>query len=100
MTGVIAEGKKALIIRVSVTNTTDVKQHFLPVNQVFIKGSGDTIYQMTPVAGVPDPIVAGEVASGATLEGDISFMVNETDTQLQLYIDTRWNGVTPTVVRL
>lgn len=100
MSGNVIDTQKGLIIHVSITNNTDVEQYFLPVNQVFIKGSDDSIYQMSPLAGVRNPITAGAVAPGETLEGDMSFAVNKEETDNWLYIDTRWNGMSPLVIKL
>lgn len=100
MTGQVTEGQKGLIVHVSITNNTDTEQYFLPVNHVFIKGSDDAIYQMSPLAGVRNPITAGAIAPGATLEGDMSFAVSKDEADNWLFIDTRWNGMSPLVIKL
>ncbi len=100
MTGNVIEGKKGLVVRLNITNNTSSEQHFLPAHHVFIKGTDDSLYQMAPVAGIAEPIVAGAVAPGETLTGDISFMINETETDSWLYIDPRWNDMSPVVIQL
>lgn len=93
-------GEKGLVIKLRVENKTSTTQPFLPVNQVFLKSRDGKLYQMRPVSGLSSPIVAGDLAPGATAEGELSFMVPETARGLWFYLDTRWEGTAPLVVAL
>lgn len=94
------DGKKAFIIRLQVTNDTDAKQIFIPTNHLFLKSRDGQIAQMQPMLGVKDAIYSGPIEPGASIEGEVSFIVDATSQDFWLYLDTRWNNSMPMLAPL
>lgn len=98
--GKVVDGEKGIVVRLKIKNNTTNVQPFIPVNQVFLKSAEGKLYQMKPIAGIKDPIMAGSIPANATITGDISFMVDDSAKDLWLYFDNRWDNSQPLISTL
>jgi|GEM_PF-4173343 len=89
-----------LVIRLTVKNKSDVPQAFLPVNDMFIKDNFGAIHQLEPVFGIPSPIMAGELAAGQSVTGDVSYVLENKNRDLRLFFDPRWDASPPIAIEL
>jgi|GEM_PF-3644053 len=86
-----------LIANISITNTTTKEQDIIPSIQFYVRTADGLYYQMHPSMFVTEPMQTGKVKPGATVKGQISFVVPKILTHPYLYLDLGWDGYTPTV---
>ena len=99
-TRALIDGQTALIVRLTVVNTSANAQPFLPVNDMFIKDNYGSIRQMKPVYGIDSPIVAGQLEPGESVTGDISFVLENSNANINLFFDPRWDASPPAVIEV
>jgi hypothetical protein len=90
------EGMKYLAIDISLRNKTDSENIFLPLFETYLRDSEGTRYELTVAPNVESG-VAGRIAAGDTVKGQVGFLVPETANNLRFYFEP-FSGVTDTVV--
>ena len=98
MSGQLIPGKKGIIVSITVVNQTDRPQSFIPIHQMFLHDELGHNYTMTPLGEVQHPIHAGKLQPNETRSGQVSFMVDNNSTGLNLLFDSRWNNGQPVSV--
>jgi hypothetical protein len=93
----IAQSETFLVFNVSIKNKTGVEQNFYPVTQMFVRDtrSGQTFY-MAPTT-LSNPLQAGSIKPGDTIEGQLSYAIPKTTPRPLLYIDLGWDDIVPVV---
>jgi|GEM_PF-6194434 len=100
MSGQLLEGKKGILVSLTVVNETDTPQPFIPVHQMILRDDLGNSYSLTPLGEVQKPIQAGTLKPGEKRSGELSFMVDDTPQPLHLIFDSEWSGGPPVSVPL
>ena len=95
MSGKLLEGKKGVLVDLTVVNETNTSQPFIPVHQMILRDDSGRTYNLAPLGEVRHPIGAGTLKAGEKRSGEISFMVDDTAKSLYLIFDNRWNNGPP-----
>lgn len=90
-------GSTMLTFNLTVTNTTALTQHFIPVNQLYIRSNEGDYAALHASMYVTKPIPATDLAAGKLVHGQVSFSVPKRVAHPLLYVDTGWNRTTPLV---
>jgi Domain of unknown function (DUF4352) len=96
----VASGHHLIAVTVHVTNTSKRDQYFWPVNQSFIRDARGSEYLMHPSVFLSKPYQAGVVTGGATVEGELTYDVEDDATGLRLFLDPAWDTGLPAVINL
>jgi len=100
MSGKLLEGKKGVLVDLTVVNETDTAQPFIPVHQMILRDDLGRTYTLAPLGEVKHPISAGNLKAGEKRSGELSFMIDDTAQSLHLIFDSRWNDGPPISVSL
>ncbi|MEO8105604.1 MAG: DUF4352 domain-containing protein [Candidatus Saccharibacteria bacterium] len=90
-------GSTMLTFNISVTNTTARTQHFIPVNQLYVRSNEGDYAALHASMYVTKPIPSTDLAPDKTVEGQVSFSIPKRVAHPLLYVDTGWNRTTPLV---
>jgi hypothetical protein len=91
------ENDVMLIVDVAVTNRTTKVQNLVPSSQLYIRTEDGLYITMHPSMYVRNQLPFGQVASGETVLGQVSFAIPKTLTRPLLYIDLGWDNHVPVV---
>jgi hypothetical protein len=100
MSGQLLEGKKGILVDLTVVNETNTTQPFIPVHQMILRDDLGRTYTLAPLGEVKQPISAGNLKVGEKRSGELSFMVDDTAQSLHLIFDSRWNDGPPVSISL
>lgn len=91
-TGIFAapEGKHYLILDFSVKNVSDKSINVMPASDTYVKAANGTLGYLTPYT-LENPLRAGELLPGETINGQLSYLVNKNTDEL-FYVDSIWSG--------
>ncbi|MBP7760187.1 DUF4352 domain-containing protein [Candidatus Saccharibacteria bacterium] len=94
----VPDDQTMLIMDLTVTNTSKIKQQFIPVSQLYVRTRDGDYSILHASMHVKNPIAARDLMPGESVSGQVSFAVSKrADTPL-LYIDTGWDKTTPLVI--
>ena len=94
----VSEAQKILAMDVTVKNTTTSRQHFIPVNNLYVRSEEGTYSALRMSVHAKNPIPAQEIDPGETVSGQITFAVPSTVATPLLYVDTGWDRTVPLVI--
>lgn len=100
MSGQPIEGKKGVIVTVTITNNTDQVQPLIPAHQTFIRDALGNSFQLAPIDEIKNPIPGGTLRAGESRTGELSYIVDKDATHLRFYFDSRWSDAPPIVIDL
>lgn len=94
----LEEGMTMLIMDITLKNTSQQTQKFIPVSQLFVKTEVGGISKLHASMHVTSPLAAGDVRPGDSVSGQVSFAVLKNTERPLLYVDTGWDDTTPLVI--
>lgn len=86
-----------VIVPVELTNRGKSTYNFFPSIQTYIRDSEGSTYTMHPTIALKDPLPAGELTSGKTLKGELSYAIPKTLQRFRIYFDMGWGDMAPAV---
>ena len=94
----IDSSQKILAMNITIKNTTNKRQHFIPVNHLYVRSEEGTYSALHISSYATTPIPAQEINPQETLSGQITFAVPSTVAAPLLYVDTGWDKSVPLVI--
>ena len=96
----LENGHKFLVTTLSVTNKTSETIKLWPAIQTYIRDTQGGSFTMHPTTTITKPYLAGEIAPGQTVTGELSYDVPADLANGRLFIDPGWNSMQPVVFSL
>jgi hypothetical protein len=90
--------QKILVMDITIKNKTKKRQHFIPVNHLYVRSEEGTYSALHISSYATAPIPAREIDPEETLSGQITFVVPSTVATSLLYVDTGWDKSVPLVI--
>ena len=94
----IDSSQKILAMDITIKNKTKKRQHFIPVNHLYVRSEEGTYSALHISSYATTPIPAQEIDPEETLNGQITFVVPSTVATSLLYVDTGWDKSVPLVI--
>lgn len=91
------EGEVLLMMDVTITNRTALKQQLIPSSQFYVRDDDGGYYPLHASMYVTKAIPATDMKPGDTVTGQVSFAVPKSLAHPLLYVDTGWAKVVPIV---
>lgn len=95
-----AEGNEIIILKMSLTNTTNSLQHFLPSFHTYIRDEEGQTFELHPTLSVTDPLPAADLNPGESVSGELSYEIPKNLKNFRFYVDPYWDRMAPVVFRL
>ncbi len=82
----VPEGMEYLAVDISLTNKTSNENIFIPLNTAYLRDKNGTKYDLSLAPNV-ESSVAGRIAAGDTIKGQIGFLVPQSAEGLRFYFE-------------
>lgn len=94
----ISPQESMLVMKLTVTNTSNQKQHFIPVTQLYVRSADGDYSALHPSMHVQHPLPASDLKPGQSTSGEITFAIPKNLATPLLYVDTGWNNAPPIII--
>lgn len=84
-------GKRYAVVDFWVKNISDAPIQVLPSTDTYMKNVAGDVSYLSPLP-LEHAFRAGEIAPGEAIHGDLSYLVDTSDT-VKLFVDARWSGI-------
>jgi hypothetical protein len=91
--------QRVLVLNLQITNNSEKQLNYLPLIHTFLRNDQADSYTFTP--GLTDNTMPAQlIEPGATLKGELAFVVPSDYTPLWFYFDARFNNQGPAAFRI